>query len=85
VNNPNNPLLVLGPGQRYPVSQKVKLLRRLHDDVVGHVYVYSLLLHAFECHCQVMWMPDVKREHAQPGADWARWPTKMDQFMPYLA
>lgn len=82
---PNNPLVVLGPDQRYPVSPKVKLLRHFHDSVVGHTYVYSLLLDAFECDCQVMWMPDTRRENAQPGADWVRWPTKLDHFAPYQA
>jgi hypothetical protein len=85
INYPNNPLVVLGPTDRYPVSLRVKLLRHFHDTLVGHVYVYSWLLNAFECHCQVMWMPDTSLQHAQPGADWVRWPTKLDQFKPYQA
>jgi hypothetical protein len=82
---PNNPLVVLGPEHRYPVPLRVKLLRHFHDKVVGHIFVHSALLEAFQCHCQVIWMPDVERDPDRPDPDWVRWPTKLDHFEPYYA
>jgi hypothetical protein len=86
VTIPNNPLVVLGmdhPQPNRPVSMRIKLLRHLHDDVTGHIYGWQWIINAFVCHCGTAWMPDIGRDDVPPGADWVRWPTKLDHFRPY--